>query len=48
MYKTEVVGYKKKKKNMAKKIEEKCNEMEEKGFSLISATITPALAIIGP
>lgn len=48
MYKTEVVGYTPKAKNMAKKIEEKCNEMEEKGFSLISATITSALAIIGP
>lgn len=48
MYKTEVVGYTPKARNMAKKIEEKCNEMEEKGFSLISATITPALAIIGP
>lgn len=41
MYKTGVVGYTPKAKNMAKKI-------EEKGFSLISATITPALAIIGP
>ena len=48
MYKTEVFGYTPKAKNMAKKIEEKCNEMKEKGFSLISATITPALAIIGP
>lgn len=28
MYKTEVVGYTPKAKNMAKKIEEKCNEME--------------------
>ena len=48
MYKTEVVGYTPKAKNMAKKFEEKCNEMEEKGFSLITATITPVLAIIGP
>ena len=30
MYKTEVVGYTPKNKNMAKKIEEKCNEMEER------------------
>ena len=30
MYKTEVFGYTPKAKNMAKKIEEKCNEMEEK------------------
>ena len=36
MYKTEVDGYIPKAKNMAKKIEEKCNEMEEKGFSLNS------------
>lgn len=40
MYKTEVIGYTPSAKNMAKKIESKCNEMEQNGFCLISTTIT--------
>lgn len=46
MYKTEVIGYTPKAKKMAEKIEEKCNEMEKEGFSLISATITPGAKAI--
>lgn len=40
MYKTEVIGYTPSAKNMEKKIESKCNEMEQNGFCLISTTIT--------
>ena len=40
MYKNEVIGYTPTAKNMAKKIEAKCNEMEQDGFSLVSTTIT--------
>ena len=47
MYKTEVIGYTPIVKEMSMKIEKRCNEMEENGFNLISATITPgAIAIL--
>ena len=36
MYKTELIGY----TPVAKKIEDKCNEMEKEGFVLVSTTIT--------
>ncbi len=40
MYKTELIGYTPIAKKMAKKIEDKCNEMEKDGYVLISTTIT--------
>lgn len=40
MYKTELIGYTPVAKKMAKKIEDKCNEMEKDGYVLISTTIT--------
>ena len=40
MYKTEVIGYIPVAKKMAKKIEDRCNEMEKEGYVLISTTIT--------
>ena len=40
MYKTELIGYTPVAKKMAKKIEDKCNEMEKEGYALISTTIT--------
>ena len=40
MYKTEVIEYSPKADNMAKKIEEKANEMLEKGYELITMSIT--------
>lgn len=40
MYKTEVIEYTPVTKKMAKKIEEKCNDMEEEGYDLVSTTIT--------
>ena len=40
MYKTEVINYTPVAKKMAIKIEQKCNEMEKEGFTLISSTIT--------
>ena len=46
MYKTEVIGYTPIVKEMSMKIEKRCNEMEENGFSLISATITPGAKAI--
>ncbi len=36
MYKTELIGYTPVAKKMAKKIEDKCNEMEKEGYVLIS------------
>ncbi len=40
MYRTELIGYTPVAKKMAKKIEDKCNEMEKEGYVLVSATIT--------
>lgn len=40
MYKTEIIGYTPVAKKMAKKIEDKCNEMEKEGFCFVSTTIT--------
>ncbi len=40
MYKTEVIEYTPVAKKMAKKIEEKCNDMEKEGYDLVSTTIT--------
>ena len=40
MYKTEVIEYTPVAKKMAIKIENKCNEMEKKGYTLVSSTIT--------
>lgn len=40
MYKTELISYTLVAKKMAKKIEDKCNEMEKEGYVLISSTIT--------
>lgn len=40
MYKTEVIEYSPKADNMAKKIEEKANEMLEEGYELITMSIT--------
>ena len=33
MYKTELIGYTPVAKKMAKKIEDKCNEMEKEGYN---------------
>ena len=40
MYKTEVIEYTPVAKKMAKQIEEKCNDMEQEGYALVSTTIT--------
>lgn len=40
MYKTEVIGYCPNAKNMAKKIEEKINEMTKYNYEFISFSIT--------
>ena len=40
MYKTEVIEYSPEADNMAKKIEEKANEMLEEGYELITMSIT--------
>lgn len=40
MYKTVVVDYFPKAKTMAEKVEEKCNEMLEKGYEFVSFSIT--------
>ena len=40
MYKTEVIEYTPVAKKMAKKIEDKCNDMEKEGYALVSTTIT--------
>ncbi|MBO8468459.1 MAG: hypothetical protein IAA72_01565 [Spirochaetes bacterium] len=46
MYKTEIIPYSPKAKDMAKRIEEKCNEMEKTGYRLISSAITGAAKAI--
>ena len=40
MYKTEVIEYSPKADDMAKKIEEKANEMLEEGYLLITMSVT--------
>ena len=40
MYKTVVIKYSPKADDMAKKIEEKANEMLQKGFELVTVSIT--------
>ena len=40
MYKTELIGYTPVANKMAKKIEDRGNEMEKDGFALVSATTT--------
>ena len=40
MYKTVVIEYSPKADDMAKKIEEKANEMLQKGFELVTVSIT--------
>ena len=42
MYKTMVVKYSPKAKEMAAKIEETANKMEQDGFELVSCSITPS------
>ena len=42
MYKTMVVKYSPKAKEMAAKIEETANKMEQEGFELVSFSITPS------
>ena len=47
MYKTEIIGYTPVAKKMAKKIEDKCNEMEKEGYQLLTfSIITTAKAIL--
>ena len=40
MYKTEIIEYSPKSEDMAKKIEEKANEMVEEGYEFITFSIT--------
>ncbi len=40
MYKTVVIGYVPKADTMAKKVEEKSNEMHEDGYELVTMSIT--------
>lgn len=42
MYKTVVIKYSPKAREMASKVEETANEMEKKGFELVSCSITPS------
>lgn len=42
MYKTVVIRYTPKAKEMAAKMEEIANEMERKGFAFVSCSITPS------
>lgn len=42
MYKTVVIKYTPKAKEMAAKIEETANEMEQEGFELVSCSIMPS------
>ena len=46
MYKTELIGYTPVANKIAKKIEDRCNEMEKDGFALVSATTTPGAKAI--
>ena len=40
MYKTVVIEYSPKADDMAKKVEEKANEMQKKGYELVTMSIT--------
>ncbi len=42
MYKTIVVKYSPKAKEMAEKIEDAANQMEQEGFELVSCSLTPS------
>lgn len=42
MYKTIVIKYSPKAKEMAIKVEEAANQMEQEGFELVSCSITPS------
>ena len=42
MYKTMVIEYLPKAKKMAARVEEAANKMEQKGYELISFTVTPS------
>lgn len=42
MYKTVVIKYSPKAREMASKVEETANEMEKKGFELVSCSIMPS------
>ena len=42
MYKTVVVKYSPKAKEMAARVEETANKMDQKGFELVSFSITPS------
>ena len=42
MYKTVVIKYSPKVKDMAEKVEKAANEMEQEGFELISCSIMPS------
>ena len=46
MYKTLVVQYTPKVREMATKIEEAANQMEQKGFELISCSVMPSSKVI--
>ena len=42
MYKTVVIPYAPKAKDMARKIEETANQMEQQGFTLVSCAVMPS------
>ncbi len=42
MYKTVVIKYSPKAKEMAVRVEETANKMEQEGFELVSCSITPS------
>ena len=42
MYKTVVINYSPKAREMASKVDETVNEMEKKGFELVSCSIMPS------
>ena len=46
MYKTVVTDYMPKAKEMAQVVEEKANEMEEKGYELVNVSIMPSAKAI--
>ena len=46
MYKTVVIKYSPKAKEMAARVEETANKMEQEGFELVSCSITPSKGIL--
>jgi hypothetical protein len=46
VYSTEVIDYSPKAKDMAHLVEDKCNEMAEKGFRLVSMSVMPSAKAI--